>query len=304
MEKKEENMQETKAVSPVREKKKLTRKQENQRRSWIRFGIQLIFFLFFASAYNAAFAGVKYVFTQIGTGQPLALTSFVSILLVLCLYTIIFGRFFCGFACAFGSFGDWLRSIYLYLCKKLKIKTFQIPAKVSKVSMKAKYLVLLAIVLLCFKNTYTNYQGTSPWDVFSRVYARQFNLSGFGIGIAILFVIMVGMLLEERFFCKYLCPMGAIFSLLPVLPHFSLHRDRENCIKGCSACEKVCPCRIGLPEDGSLGVEGDCFQCQKCQGVCPKKHIHTGIKGLNGNEIWFTALRAGILIVLFILLDV
>lgn len=284
--------------------KKLNRKQENQLRAWIRFGVQLIFFLFFAPAYNAAFAAVKYVMTQMGMGKPLEWTSFISILLVLCLYTMVFGRFFCGFACAFGSMGDWLHSIYVFICKKRKKKARKIPAKIALPLSKVKYLVLLLILFLCFQNQYTRLQGTSPWDVFSRVYAGQLNLSGFGIGIFILCLIMVGMFFEERFFCRFLCPMGAIFSLLPVLPHFSLQRDRENCIKGCSACERICACGIGLPEDKSLMVEGECFQCQKCQGVCPKKHIHTGTKGLKGNEIWFTALRAGFLLVLFILMDV
>ena len=51
----------------------------------------------------------KNVKVTIGNGQQVELTSFVTILIVLCLYTIVFGRFFCGFACAFGSLGDYLQ---------------------------------------------------------------------------------------------------------------------------------------------------------------------------------------------------
>ena len=83
---------------------------------WLRAIIQLLYFLFLPSAYTAAFAGVKYIFTQLGAGEKIGLTSFVSLLIVLCLYTIVFGRFFCGFACAFGSFGDVQYSIGRYLC--------------------------------------------------------------------------------------------------------------------------------------------------------------------------------------------
>ena len=43
-------------------------------------------------------------------------------------------------------------------------------------------------------------------------------------------------------------------------------------------------------------VEGDCFRCQKCIDTCPKKHIHTGIKGLKGNEFWFYDFRAILLL--------
>lgn len=105
-------------------------------------------------------------------------------------------------------------------------------------------------------------------------------------------------------FCRNFCPMGAVFSLLPVLPFFALRRERENCIKGCKACTKKCPSNIGLPEDGSLKVEGDCFQCQKCIDTCPKGNIHTGVKGLRGNEFWFTILRAVILLILLLWLGV
>ena len=125
--------------------------------------------------------------------------------------------------------------------------------------------------------------------------AGNFKLGGYIVGLLILILILVGMCLEERFFCRNLCPMGAVFSLLPVLPFFALHRDRENCIKGCSACTKKCPSGIGLPKDGSPRVEGDCFQCQKCIDTCPKGNIHTGIRSLKGNEIWFTLFR-GILL--------
>ena len=162
------------------------------------------------------------------------------------------------------------------------------------------YLVLTVIAVLCFAGVYGKAKGTSPWDVFSMLHAGNLHLQGYLPGVILLIFIIVGMCLEERFFCRNLCPMGAVFSLLPVLPFFALHRDRENCIKGCSGCTKKCPSGIGLPEDGSLKVEGDCFQCQKCIDTCPKKHIHTGIKGLKGNEFWFTILRAILLLVIMI----
>ena len=102
--------------------KKLDRKKQKQVHRYVRATIQLIFFLLVPSAFTAAFSGVKYLFTQIGKGDAIGMTSFVTALCVLCLYTILFGRFFCGFACAFGSFGDALHGIYLWICKKIRKK--------------------------------------------------------------------------------------------------------------------------------------------------------------------------------------
>lgn len=278
----------------------MSKKQLKQIHVWLRVAIQILYFIFIPSVYTAAFAGVKYIFTQIGAGEQIELTSFVTVLILICAYTILFGRFFCGFACAFGSLGDAVHALYKNILKKMKKKPYLIPDKWTNWLDKLKYVVLTGIVLMCFAGVYGKAKGTSPWDVFSMIRAGNFKLGGYIAGLVVLIVIIAGMCLEERFFCRNLCPMGAVFSLLPVLPFFALHRDRENCIKGCSACTKKCPSGIGLPEDGSPRVEGDCFQCQKCIDICPKGNIHTGIRILKGNEVWFTLLRALLLAVILI----
>ena len=90
--------------------------------TYVRAGIQLLFFLFLPSAFTTAFSGIKSLMTQIGAGNPIALSSFLTVLLALCAYTIVFGRFFCGYACAFGTLGDAVHALYLFLCKKCRKK--------------------------------------------------------------------------------------------------------------------------------------------------------------------------------------
>ena len=266
---------------------------------WVRAVIQLLYFLFIPSAYTAAFNGVKYIFTQMGAKTHLEVTSFVAALIVLCVYTIVFGRFFCGFACAFGSLGDAVRALYVFICKKLKKKPITMKAEVVKKLQAVKYFVLAIIAVACFTGVYSKAKGFSPWDVFSMLHARNFKLGGYTLGVVLLVLIVVGMCFQERFFCRVLCPMGAVFSLLPVLPLSVLRRDRSECIKGCRACTMKCPSDIELAPDTAPELAGDCFQCQKCIDTCPKGNIHTGIRALKGNEIWYTVLRAVILLILF-----
>lgn len=169
---------------------------------WIRAITQLLYFIFIPSVYTAAFAGVKYIFTQIGAGEKVALTSFVTVLIVVCVYTAVFGRFFCGFACAFGSLGDGVNALYRLICKKMKKKPVQIPDRIADRLVYLKYVILVIIVFMCYGGVYSKAQGTSPWDVFSMIHAGNFKLNGYLIGLIILVFLIVGMCLEERFFCR------------------------------------------------------------------------------------------------------
>ena len=132
-----------------------------------------------------------------------------------------------------------------------------------------------------------------------------FKLGGYLVGLVLLVLILAGMCFEVTFFSAEIFVRWELcFPCFRCFRFFALHRDRENCIKGCKACTKKCPSNIGLPEDGSPRVEGDCFQCQKCIDTCPKGNIHTSVKGICGNEFWFTILRAVILLILLLWLGV
>ncbi len=274
--------------------------QKKKSRRYLRAAIQLICFLFFSSAFTAAFGGVKYIAAQLGAGAKIERTAFVAALAGLCGYTIIFGRFFCGMACAFGSLGDAVHASYRWICKKMKKRPVKLGEDLCEKLSAVKYLVLAAIVVLCFFGIYPDLRGLSPWDVFSMFHAGDLKLGGYIPGLIVLLAILGGMCVQERFFCRFLCPMGAVFSLLPVLPYFALRRSREDCLKGCAGCTRKCPSDIGLAGDGSYETDGDCFQCQKCIGTCPKENIHCGWKDLRGDEIAFTLLRAGMLIGLYL----
>ena len=64
----------------------LTAKDIKKLHIWLRALIQVLYFLFIPSVYTVAFAGVKYIFTQIGAGEKVAVTSFVTVLVDLHLH--------------------------------------------------------------------------------------------------------------------------------------------------------------------------------------------------------------------------
>ena len=250
------------------------RQRNQKRRTWLRAGVQLFFFVSMPGAFVAGFSGVKQIFLHIGAGEVLTADSFTLSLLGLCGFTLLFDRFFCGYACAFGSLGDAVWALSGLIQKKLfhRKKQLCLPERAVLWGQKVKYLLLAGLVALYVTRQEKLLTGASPWEVFSRLTALRLPPEGFGVGIALFVLILLGMALQPRFFCQFLCPMGAVFALLPVLPFARLHRQSDGCIPGCNACKQQCPVCLKL-EESSLH-SGECIACEACMGTCPKQNIH------------------------------
>ena len=85
----------------------------------IRAGIQLLFFIFAPALFSTAFAGVKSIFQAIAAHQTISWNSFLDVTAVLLVVTCLFGRHFCGYACAFGSLGDALYELTVFIRQKV-----------------------------------------------------------------------------------------------------------------------------------------------------------------------------------------
>lgn len=255
------------------EKKKRKRIIQN----WVRRFIQLVFFIFLPSLFSEAFAGVKNVFVAVGQWKCLEYQTFTQTFVILSVITIVFGRYFCGYACAFGSLGDFIYGIRKFMEKKAKKRFPTIPETVSLKMQKAKYINLLVVLSVCVIGFEKKLGNNSPWETFSKLRIGNVDLVATGwLGVIFLGIIIIGMFCKERFFCQYLCPLGAIFSLLPILPTGTLNRKRNECIKGCGVCKKQCPVHH-QPEGISLH-SNECIQCGKCRMLCPKGNIGIIIK--------------------------
>lgn len=274
------------------------RNQRINRRARLRAAIQLGFFVTMPGAFVAGFSGVKYLFQWIGAGEVIQFNSFVKALIGLVVFTILFGRYFCGYACAFGSLGDFVYWLSGLAQKKLfhRRNTVRFPEKAVRWLQKLKYLNLAFIVILCALGVYGQLSGTSPWDVFSRVTALQTVPNGYGWGILFFVVILVGMVLQERFFCQFLCPMGAVFSILPILPWGMLRRNSEQCVAGCHVCANQCPARLTLETDGMRN--GECLACEKCVPACPRGNIRHVEQNVLSNEFIPVVVKAALFFIL------
>ena len=240
-------------------------------------GMRAIFFLAWPALFSTAWGGIKMIVEDVKSLAPIDLNSFVLTLLILLAFTIVFGRFFCGFACAFGSLGDFIYFISTRIRKKMKKKPFRVFGKWGSKLLYLKYLVALGILAAVTAGYNNQISLNSPFTAFSQLYALTRPKSSVALGLFLL--IIIGMALEPRFFCRFLCPMGAVFSLMPVLPFSVFKRDKDQCIPGCSACQRTCPAGLELPSvrEGDNLTSGQCFSCGKCAGICPRQNAGDSI---------------------------
>ena len=278
----------------------MSRKRIGRRAALVRALIQVFFFVMMPGAFVAGFSGVKNIFEHIAAGSVLEWNSFVRALVGLCGFTVIFGRFFCGYACAFGSFGDliWRISGFIQLRIFRRKKQIRMPDRMIPWAQKIKFVILALIVIGCAVGFYERLAAYNwnPWSVFSFLAALRFELNGYVAGALILAAIVAGMALKERFFCQFLCPLGAVFALLPQMPFALLARDGENCIKGCNLCRRSCPVDLKLERDGFRN--GECISCERCAGVCPRGNLTRWDRTLFGGAIVPALIKAALLFAL------
>lgn len=175
--------------------------------------------------------------------------SFTLSLMGLCGFTLLFDRFFCGYACAFGSLGDAVWALSGLIQKKLfhRKKQLRLPEWAVLLGQKVKYLLLAWLVALYVTRQEKMLTGASPWEVFSRLTALHLPPEGFGVGIGLLVLILLGMAVQPRFFCQFLCPMGAVFALLPVLAICAAAPAERRLHPGLQCLQAAVP---GVPEAG------------------------------------------------------
>lgn len=240
----------------------------------VRHGIQLIAFFVFPGLFISTFAAVRDIY-QAMLNNSFELSAYGNqLLLLLAIFpiTILFGRFFCGYLCSFGALGDFLWAVSNRIMKKPVI----VSAKVDRILKYLKYVILLLIIVAVWTVALPVDYTYNPWNIFGMYSSLKGwgTLAGlFSVGGMLLLLIMIGNFFVERFFCRYICPLGAIFA---ILSYFRLYRIKKPGDK-CGACQ-LCTrkCSMGIPlKTMDMVHSGECIDCYRCVDVCPRENVTT-----------------------------
>jgi uncharacterized protein with FMN-binding domain len=237
----------------------------------VRAVIQLIAFVTVPALFITIFSSIGSIIMPI-IGGSFVLTEYLgSIILILGVFlvTIVWGRYFCGFICSFGAMQDLLNAVGKLIPFKVKI-----PEKADKYLKLLKYVVLAFVAIGVWGFSVTGDVIWSPWTVFG-IYSSLSAWSSLEyfltLGGAFLLLIIIGSLFIERFFCKYLCPLGALFALVSRTRLNPIKRRSEKC-GSCKLCTAKCSMSIPLYKYDEVS-SGECINCLKCTEVCQNDNI-------------------------------
>lgn len=247
---------------------------------------QITFFILLPDLFALAFSQVKLIYTMILKGNFNFIKAFPRLIAVVAIIpiTMFFGRFFCGWFCAFGSFNDFL---YMISSKVFKTK-FKVSKKLDALLKLLKYFILLFIVFVIWTKGNTLFDNSSPWDAFAQITNFPKAIINYFIGFTLLAFIIVGAIYIERFFCKYLCPLGAIFSIISKFRKVKIDKPTEKCGK-CKVCTNNCSMGINLYKMEQAS-SGECINCLKCIDVCPRSNPKISYMGENFNPIYASSI--------------
>lgn len=243
---------------------------KNKKINWIKVVIQILSLALIPGLFEEEFAAVGNIVSCIYKGNISweSVKYSVWMLVATVPATVLVGRFFCGFFCSFGAVQDllWLGSHRLRALfpGKRNLK------KADRIFRFAKYAVFFYFIIFIWSGV-TAVKTAGPWQVFGQ-YVSFGHWPGLkpllSVGGILLLVIFIGSLFVQRFFCRYFCPMGAIYSLISHASFLKIDKPRDGCGK-CHLCISKCPMGMDLTKKDRI-AGGECISCQKCVSWCPK----------------------------------
>lgn len=195
----------------------------------------------------------------------------------LLVFGALLGRFICGWLCPFGLVQDLLWRIPAFRRWRAAHKTLP-----GERWLRGLRFVVLAVLCVLLPLTAVNVVGQGkPWFcaylcpagtleagiplVLQNPSLRQALGGLFGWKTLVLCLVLFGSLLLWRPFCRYLCPLGAVYGLFNGTA-LVRHEVKEDLCTNCGACQRACPMDIPVRQ---LPNSIDCVRCGACRAACP-----------------------------------
>ena len=246
----------------------------------------------------AGLMSVKYFLLTgiVEPAHPAAFIMFVAIGAV----SLLMKKGFCGWICPVGTLSQyfWMAGEKIF-GRNFRVKKYiDIPMRSIKYLLMALFLFLIAIKMspgVIGQFFLSDYYKTA--DVRTMKFFTEMS----GTAFWSLMVISGASLLYKNFWCRYLCPYGALLGLLSYLSPVKIRRDADNCAH-CGACTRNCPSLLPVDKKGIVSSP-ECFSCLTCVSHCPSEGaLDITMKVGKSRKTFNPYLYAAILLLIFYLI--
>lgn len=187
---------------------------------------------------------------------------------------------FCGWICPVG-FASHLTQ---YVGARLKI-LLNIPAWLAFILSMQKYLLLLfflyVIVWTMDVAAITSFLQT-PYNLAADAKMLLFFLEPSTLTLTVLIFLVAISFILANFWCRFLCPYGAMLGLVALFSPLRVNRDLATCIS-CKKCDRQCPGGIKVSQK-TIIRSPECIGCLACVAVCPQENC-LSVQGPAGRKI-------------------
>ena len=245
---------------------------------FIRHLVQAVAFILFPGLFIMVFSAVRDILVAFmdGTFSAGELLPQIILVFMVFLVTALWGRFFCGFLCSFGM----LQELIFFFSRRVISGRTRISERFDSIMKFLKYFILVFIVAGVWILALPVDSSWNPWGVFGILVSGNVSIISSAmptVGFALLLAIMLGSLFVERFFCRYLCPLGALFAVVSRKRFYKIRRQSDSCTN-CGLCTRSCSMGIRIPEKNAV-ISGECIQCMQCLSICPKESLSASPAG-------------------------
>jgi NosR/NirI family transcriptional regulator, nitrous oxide reductase regulator len=216
--------------------------------------------LVYLGAMEAGFLSVAHITGVLLQGPSVFMNNLPLLMLVVftLVTTLLWGRVFCSSLCPFGAVQDFITRL---TPRRLKHwLPMRVPQRQHEQALWIKYGILLFILgAALFFNNVQLFQYFEPFGTL-------FFLSGSTLLFAILAAILMACVLVPRFYCRYVCPLGAALGVMSLLSPFRIKRVPQCGV--CTVCEHACP--TGAIRREKIDFK-ECVRCDICEDKLIKK---------------------------------